>query len=43
MGGLLNENLEGSELPVDVTKQLKELGVQCDNVAENLVEVLLAS
>lgn len=40
MGGLLNECKEGADLPVDVTKELKELGVSCDNVAENLVQVI---
>lgn len=43
MGGLLNENRDGSDLAVDVTDDLRQLGVQCDNVAEKLVEVILAS
>ncbi len=41
MGGLLNENMEGRNLPVDVSKELIELGVNCNNNAEKLVEDIL--
>jgi methylmalonyl-CoA mutase cobalamin-binding subunit len=40
MGGLLNENLDDSELAVDVTDKLKELGVNADNKAEGIIGVI---
>ena len=40
MGGLLNECQDGSDLPVDVTKELKEMGINCDNTAENLIQII---
>lgn len=40
MGGLLNENLNGEELPVPVENQLKELGVVCSKDAGSLVEYI---
>lgn len=42
MGGLLNENMDGSDLPVDVSNQLKELGINCDNNVETLVKTILS-
>ena len=42
MGGLINENRDGSDLPVDVTEQVRALGVNCDNKAEDLVKNILA-
>lgn len=42
MGGLLNENKDGSDLPIDVADDLKELGISCDNKAENLVKNIKA-
>jgi len=42
MGGLINENMDGSDLPVDVTEQVRALGVNCDNKAEDLVKNILA-
>lgn len=41
MGGLLNENQDGSDLPVDVSKEVAALGVNADNDAEKLVENVL--
>ncbi|MEG0753043.1 MAG: methylmalonyl-CoA mutase, partial [Angelakisella sp.] len=41
MGGLINENMDGSDLPVDVTKEVQALGVNCDNKAEELVNIIL--
>lgn len=40
MGGLLNECKDGSDLPIDVSEELRNMGVNCDNVAENLIEVI---
>lgn len=40
MGGLLNENKDGSDLPVDVTEDLVKLGVNCDNDAEKLIDTI---
>ena len=36
MGGLLTENEEGGNIPVDVTQELIELGIHCIKSAENL-------
>lgn len=41
MGGLINENQDGSDLPVDVSTEVRALGVNCDNKAENLVKTIL--
>lgn len=38
MGGRLNENMEGSELPVDVSDEIAKLGINVDNQAELLVD-----
>ncbi len=43
MGGLLNENQDGSDLPVDVTKEIEALGIDCSNKAELLVDNILAA
>ncbi|MBR5534620.1 MAG: cobalamin-dependent protein [Ruminiclostridium sp.] len=40
MGGLLNENLDGSQLAVDVTQELCALGVNCDNQMETIVPTI---
>ncbi|GHU81296.1 hypothetical protein FACS189468_3570 [Spirochaetia bacterium] len=40
MGGLLNENLDDSELATDVTEQLTALGIHADNKAENIVNLI---
>ena len=42
MGGRLNEAMPGSELPVDVSAELKEMGVNVDNDADKIVENILA-
>lgn len=36
MGGLLNENDEGGNIPVDVTEELEAMGVHCVKEAESL-------
>lgn len=38
MGGLLNENEEGGNIPVDVTEDLKAMGIFCVGAAEHLPE-----
>lgn len=38
MGGLLNENEDGENIPVDVTADLNAMGVHCVKEAENLPE-----
>jgi methylmalonyl-CoA mutase cobalamin-binding subunit len=40
MGGLLNENKDGSDLPVDVTRELTEMGVNCSNQMEYLIDYI---
>lgn len=40
LGGLLNENKDESDLPVDVVDDLVRLGVNCDNNAETLIETI---
>lgn len=40
MGGLLNENLNGEELPVPVEHQLTELGIICSKDAGDLVQCI---
>ena len=40
MGGILNENLEDGNLPVDVTERLMELGIHCTKKAEDIVAVM---
>lgn len=40
MGGLLNENMDGSQLAVDVTAELNALGVNCDNQMETIVPTI---
>ncbi|MCQ1530686.1 cobalamin-dependent protein [Lutispora saccharofermentans] len=37
MGGLLNENMDGSMLAADVTEEVKALGINCDNLMETIV------
>ena len=41
MGGRLNEPIDGSDLPVDVTDKLRELGIDADNDAECTVASVL--
>lgn len=40
MGGLLNENRDGSQLAEDVTQELRALGVNSDNIMENTVPTI---
>lgn len=40
MGGILNENLEDGNLPVDVTERLVELGIHCTKKAEDIVTIM---
>lgn len=40
MGGLLNENLDGKELPEDVSQQLRDIGINSDNKAEEMVDLI---
>ena len=42
MGGRLNEPIDGSDLPVDVTEKLRELGIDADNDADRTVASVLA-
>jgi len=43
MGGLINENQDGSDVPVDVSKEVAALGVNCTNKAEQLVSDILSA
>ncbi len=40
MGGLINENLDGSMLAVEVTEDVKALGINCDNRMETIVPTI---
>lgn len=42
MGGLINENQDGSDLPVDVSKDVERLGIYCVPEAETLIERIKA-
>lgn len=42
MGGRLNEAMPGSDLPVDVSEQLVEMGINVDNQAEKIVDTIAA-
>lgn len=41
MGGVLNEPMEGSDLPVDVTDKLKDMGINVDNDISKMVGYLV--
>ena len=41
MGGRLNETMEGEDIPVDVTKELEEMGIDASNNAETLCQTIL--
>lgn len=41
MGGLINENQAGSDVPVDVSKEITALGINCSNQADQLVNDIL--
>lgn len=40
MGGLLNENMDGQSLPVDVGDTLTHLGVICSKDADGLIDII---
>ena len=40
MGGLLNENQDGSSLAVDVTSKIEEMGINAENNMDNLVKIM---
>ena len=40
LGGQLNENMEGGSLAVDVTEELRALGVNCDNDMDKIISVV---
>lgn len=40
IGGLLNENQNESSLAVDVTEEIKKLGVNCDNNMDKIVTII---
>jgi methylmalonyl-CoA mutase cobalamin-binding subunit len=40
LGGLLNENMDGESLAVDVTDKIKELNVNCDNNMDTIIKVV---
>ena len=40
MGGRLNEPIDGSDLPVDVSHKLKEMGINADNDVETMVDIV---
>ena len=40
MGGVLNEDVEGSDVPVDVTRDLNALGIVTPHSLEDLLRAL---
>lgn len=40
MGGLLNENMDGESLPVEVNEKLEEIGIICSKSADELVDIM---
>lgn len=40
MGGRLNEPIDGSDLPIDVTDILREMGINTDNNVETIVDAI---
>ena len=40
IGGLLNENMDGSQLAVDVTDKMRELGISCANDMGTIVDAV---
>ena len=40
MGGLLNENMDGESLPVEVHEQLEALGVLCSASADEIIDMI---
>jgi methylmalonyl-CoA mutase cobalamin-binding subunit len=43
MGGRLNEPIDGSDLPVDVSEKLKEMGINVDNNVDTMVEAIMCA
>jgi len=43
MGGLLNEDLDGDEFAEDVSAELRNMGINVDNSAKDIVKVIKAS
>ena len=41
MGGRLNEAMDGSDVPVDVTDKLKSMGINADNDIDTIVETII--
>ena len=41
MGGRLNEAMDGSDVPIDVTDKLKEMGVNADNDIDTIVDTIV--
>lgn len=41
MGGRLNEAIDGSDVPVDVTDKLKSMGINADNDIDTIVETII--
>ena len=40
MGGRLNEAMDGSDVPIDVTDKLTAMGVNADNNLDTIVETI---
>lgn len=40
MGGRLNEAMDGSDVPIDVTDKLVAMGVNADNSLDTIVETI---
>ncbi len=42
MGGRLNEAMDGSDVPIDVTDKLTKMGVNADNNIDTIIEAVAA-
>lgn len=42
MGGRLNEAMDGSDVPIDVTDKLIRMGINADNDIDTIVEAVAA-
>lgn len=42
MGGRLNEPLDGSDVPIDCTDRMRDMGINVDNDVDAIVDAILA-
>ena len=42
MGGVLNEDIDGSEIPIDVSDDLNQTGIETPGTIDGLIDALIA-